>query len=60
MLYSIASVLIVVWLFGLVSGYAMGAFVHVLLVIAAVIICAKMMSRRKPMQEEQNVRKDLV
>ncbi|MCP4796581.1 MAG: lmo0937 family membrane protein, partial [Phycisphaeraceae bacterium] len=34
MLYTIAIVLIILWLLGLVSGAAMGQFVHILLVVA--------------------------
>ena len=36
MLYTIALILLVLWLLGLVSGYTIGAFIHVLLVIAIV------------------------
>lgn len=38
MLYTIAVVLVVLWLLGLVSSYTMGGFIHVLLVIALVVI----------------------
>ena len=38
MLYTIATVLIVLWLLGLVTSYTMGGFVHVLLVIAIVMV----------------------
>ena len=38
MLYTIAVVLILLWLLGLVSSYAMGGFIHILLVIAVVAI----------------------
>lgn len=38
MLYTIAVVLIIMWLLGMVAGYTMGAFIHVLLVIAVVMI----------------------
>ncbi|MEO6846607.1 MAG: lmo0937 family membrane protein [Chthoniobacterales bacterium] len=37
MLYTIAVVLLVLWLLGLVSSYTMGGFIHVLLVIAIVV-----------------------
>ena len=36
MLYTIAIILLILWLLGLVSGYTIGAFVHVLLVVAMV------------------------
>ncbi|HET6273721.1 MAG TPA: lmo0937 family membrane protein [Bacteroidota bacterium] len=38
MLYTIAVVLVVLWLLGLVTSYTMGGFVHVLLVIAIVAV----------------------
>ena len=47
MLYTIAMVLIILWLLGLVTGYTMGAFIHVLLVLALVIIIVNFVSGRK-------------
>lgn len=47
MLYTIAVVLLVLWLLGLVSGYTIGAFIHVLLVIAIVLILAGFVSGRR-------------
>ncbi|HET9403761.1 MAG TPA: lmo0937 family membrane protein [Burkholderiales bacterium] len=38
MLYTIAVVLIILWLLGLVSSYTIGGLIHVLLVIALVVI----------------------
>jgi hypothetical protein len=49
MLYTIALVLIVLWLLGLVTGYTMGAFIHVLLVIAVVMILVNIISGRRPL-----------
>jgi Family of unknown function (DUF5670) len=46
MLYTIAVVLIVLWLLGFVSAYTMGGFIHVLLVIAIVIILLRVISGR--------------
>jgi hypothetical protein len=48
MLYTIAVILIVLWLLGFVSAYTMGGFIHVLLVIAIVIILLRVISGRKP------------
>ena len=48
MLYTIAVVLLVLWLLGLVSSYTMGGFIHVLLVIAVVVILLRIISGRKP------------
>jgi hypothetical protein len=47
MLYTIAVVLIVLWLLGLVSGYAMGGLIHALLVIAIVMVLVNLISGRK-------------
>jgi len=48
MLYTVAVVLIVLWLLGLVSSYTMGGFIHVLLVIAIVVVLLRIISGRKP------------
>ena len=47
MLYTLAVVLIVLWLLGLVSSYTMGGFIHVLLVIAIVVILVRVISGRR-------------
>ncbi len=47
MLYTIAVVLIILWLLGLVSGYAIGGFIHVLLVIAIIMILVNLISGRR-------------
>ena len=47
MLYTIAAVLLIMWLLGLVSGYTLGAFVHLLLVIAVVLFLAGLLSGRR-------------
>ena len=47
MLYTIAVVLIVLWLLGLVTSATMGGFIHVLLVIAVVMILLNLISGRK-------------
>ena len=48
MLYTIALILIILWLLGLVTGATMGGFVHVLLVIAIVVVLLRVISGRKP------------
>jgi uncharacterized membrane protein len=48
MLYTIAMVLIILWLVGLVSGVVLGGFIHVLLVIAIVVILLRLISGQKP------------
>lgn len=47
MLYTIAVVLIVLWLLGLVTGYTIGSFIHILLVIAVIMILVNFISGRK-------------
>ena len=48
MLYTIAVVLVVLWLLGFVSAYTLGGFIHVLLVIAIVLILLRVISGRQP------------
>lgn len=47
MLYTIALVLVVLWVLGLVTSYTMGGFVHVLLVIAIVMVLVNVIQGRK-------------
>ena len=47
MLYSIAIILILLWLLGLMSSATMGGFIHVLLVIAVVMILVRIISGRR-------------
>ena len=49
MLYTIAIVLLVLWLLGMVGGVMMGGFIHVLLVIAIVVVLVRVISGRKPL-----------
>ncbi len=48
MLWTIAVVLIILWLLGLVSGYTMGNFIHILLVIAIIVVLVRIIQGRKP------------
>ena len=47
MLYTVAIVLLALWLLGLVTSTTMGGFIHVLLVIAIVVILIRVISGRK-------------
>lgn len=47
MLYTIAVVLVILWLLGLVTSTTMGGFIHVLLVIAVVAILIQVISGRR-------------
>ena len=49
MLETIAVILIILWVLGLVSSYTMGGFVHILLVIAIVVIVLRVVQGRKPL-----------
>ena len=49
MLYTIAFVLLILWVLGLVSSYTIGGFIHVLLVIAVIIVLLRVISGRKPL-----------
>jgi hypothetical protein len=48
MLYTIAMVLIILWLLGLVTGTTIGGLIHVLLVIAIVVVLLRVISGRRP------------
>jgi hypothetical protein len=47
MLQTIAIVLILLWLLGLVSSYTIGGFIHLLLVLAIVIILIRLIQGRR-------------
>jgi uncharacterized protein DUF5670 len=48
MLLTIAVVLIILWLLGLVSSHTMGGFIHILLVIAIIVVLVRIIQGRKP------------
>ena len=47
MLYTLAVILVVLWLLGLVTSYTMGGLIHILLVIAVIVIVLRLISGRK-------------
>ena len=47
MLYTIAVILVILWLLGLVTSYTMGGFIHALLVIAIVVVLLNVISGRR-------------
>ena len=49
MLGTIATILIVLWLLGLVTSYTMGGFIHVLFVIAIIVVLVRVIKGRKIM-----------
>ncbi len=48
MLVTIAAILLVLWLLGLVTSYTVGGFIHVLLVIAVIMIIIRLIQGRNP------------
>ena len=49
MLWTIAIILIVLWLLGLISGYVISGFIHILLVVAIVVILIRVIQGRRPL-----------
>jgi hypothetical protein len=47
MLYTLAVVLLILWLLGLVTSYTIGGFIHILLVVAIVLILVNLITGRK-------------
>lgn len=47
MLYTVAVVLLIMWLLGLVTSYTLGGFIHILLVVALVMILINIISGRR-------------
>jgi Family of unknown function (DUF5670) len=47
MLYTIAVVLLILWVLGLVTSYTMGGFIHILLVVAVVMVLLNLISGRR-------------
>ncbi|MGA3245000.1 MAG: lmo0937 family membrane protein [Bacteroidota bacterium] len=48
MLYTIAVILVVLWVLGLLASYTMGGFVHLLLVIAIIVVLLRVIQGRRP------------
>ena len=49
MLWTIFITLLIMWLLGLVSGYTIGGFIHILLVIAIVVVLIRIIQGRRPL-----------
>jgi hypothetical protein len=49
MLQTIAVVLLILWLLGVVSSYTIGGFIHILLVLAIVVILIRVIQGRRPL-----------
>lgn len=48
LLWTIAVILIILWLLGMVSSFALGGFVHILLVLAIIVILIRVIQGRRP------------
>lgn len=48
MLWTVAVILFVLWILGLVSSYTLGGFIHILLVAAVIVILVRVITGRSP------------
>jgi hypothetical protein len=48
LLWTIAVILVILWLLGLVTSYTLGGFVHILLVLAIIVILIRIIQGRRP------------
>jgi hypothetical protein len=48
MLWTIFVILLIMWLFGLVTGYTLQGFIHILLVIAVAVVLIRLIQGRRP------------
>ena len=47
MLWTIAVILLVLWALGMVSGYTLGSFIHILLVLAVIVVLIRIIQGRR-------------
>ena len=48
LLWTIAVILVILWLLGLVTSYTLGGFIHILLVLAIIVILIRVIQGRRP------------
>ena len=48
MLFTIAAVLLILWLLGMVSSYTIGGFIHILLILAVIAVLVRVIQGRSP------------
>jgi Family of unknown function (DUF5670) len=48
LLWTVAIVLVILWLLGLVTSYTLGGFIHILLVLAIIVILLRVIQGRRP------------
>ena len=49
MLWTVAVILIVLWLLGMISSYTMSGFIHILLVVAVIVVLVRIIQGRRPL-----------
>jgi hypothetical protein len=49
MLWTIFVILLILWLLGFISGYTIGGFIHILLLIAIVVVLIRIIQGRRPL-----------
>ena len=49
MLWTIFVILLIMWLLGMISGYVIGGYIHILLVIAIVVVLVRIIQGRRPL-----------
>lgn len=49
MLYTIAALLLILWLLGLITSYTLGGFVHLLLVVAIIVVLIRVIRGQSPL-----------
>ena len=48
LLWTIAVILVILWLLGLVTSYTLGGFIHILLVLAIIVVLIRIIQGRRP------------
>lgn len=48
MLFTIAALLLILWLLGMVSSYTLGGFIHILLILAIIVVLVRIIQGRSP------------
>ena len=49
MLYTLALILIIAWLLGMITSYTIGGLIHILLVIAIIVVLVRIIQGKKPL-----------
>ena len=48
LLWTVAIILVILWLLGMVSSYTLGGYIHILLVVAVVVLLINLITGRRP------------